>query len=215
VAIGSECYVTLSKGQIPPTKTADDPNTTQVPGGGHVLIVPIAHYPTIQSITPDLAQGVTAEINKYAAHELTFLRDKAAYVLNRYKTALHNLYAKHGAAMVSFEVARVSAKGGHAHVQVVPVPQSLADKVEEAFINEGKRMGLEQEGDSEGALVACANGRKSYFRVDLPDGRIMMWLFDGAGRSFNLQFGRYFHPLSPRHLFLPLRRGHEADIYGF
>jgi len=26
--------------------------------------------------------------------------------------------------------------------------------------------------------------------VDLPDGRIMMWLFDGAGRSFNLQFGR-------------------------
>jgi len=64
VAIGSECYVTLSKGQIPPTKTTDGPNTTQVPGGGHVLIVPIAHYPTIQSITPDLAQGVTVEINK-------------------------------------------------------------------------------------------------------------------------------------------------------
>ena len=93
--------------------------------------------------------------------------------------------------MVSFEVARVSAKGGHAHVQVVPVPQSLADKVEEAFINEGKRMGLEPEGDPEGTLTACANGRKSYFRVDLPDGRIMMWLFDGV-RSFNLQFGRYF-----------------------
>ena len=34
--------------------------------------------------------------------------------------------------MVSFEVGRVSAKGGHAHVQVVPVPHSLADKVEEA-----------------------------------------------------------------------------------
>ena len=64
MAIGSECYVTLSKGQIPPTKTIDSPNTTQVPGGGHVLIVPIAHYPTIQSITPDLAQGVTAEIDK-------------------------------------------------------------------------------------------------------------------------------------------------------
>jgi len=112
------------------------------------------------------------------------------YILNRYKTALHNFYGKHGAAMISFEVARVSAKGGHAHIQVVPVPQSLADKVEEAFINEGKRMGLEPENDPEGALAACANGKKSYFRVDLPDGRIMMWLFDGAGRSFSLQFGR-------------------------
>jgi len=38
--------------------------------------------------------------------------------------------------------------------------------------------------------VACADGKKSYFRVDLPDGRVMMWLFDGAGRSFSLQFGR-------------------------
>ena len=105
--------------------------------------------------------------------------------------ALHNLYAKHGAAMVSFEVARVSAKGGHAHIQVVPVPQSLADRVEETFINEGKRMGLEPEADPQGALMGCADGKKSYFRVDLPDGRIVMWLFDGAGRSFSLQFGRY------------------------
>jgi len=93
--------------------------------------------------------------------------------------------------MVSFEVARVSAKGGHAHVQVVPVPQSLADKVEEAFIDEGKRMGIEPESDPQGALATCAGGKKSYFRVDLPDGRIMMWLFDGAGRSISLQFGRY------------------------
>ena len=100
--------------------------------------------------------------------------------------------------MVSFEVARVSAKGGHAHIQIVPVPESLADKVEEAFTNEGKRMGLEPEDDPQGALAACADGKKSYFRVDLPDGRIMMWLFDGAGRSFSLQFGRYrCHALFP------------------
>ena len=66
MAIGSECYVTLSKGQIPPTKTAGDyPDAIHVPGGGHVLIVPIAHYPTIQSIAPELGQGLTAEIKKY------------------------------------------------------------------------------------------------------------------------------------------------------
>lgn len=65
VAIGDECYVTLSKGQIPPTKTVGDyPDATQVPGGGHVLIVPIAHYPTIQSIPLEFTQGITAEINK-------------------------------------------------------------------------------------------------------------------------------------------------------
>ena len=65
VAIGNGCYVTLSKGQIPPTKTVGDyPNATQVPGGGHVLIVPIGHCQIIQSITPDLAQGINAEINK-------------------------------------------------------------------------------------------------------------------------------------------------------
>ena len=93
--------------------------------------------------------------------------------------------------MVTFEVARVSAKGGHAHVQVVPVPKALADKVEEAFISEGKRMGLEPESDPREALVACGDGKKSYFRVDLPDGKIMIWLFDGAGRAFSLQFGRY------------------------
>jgi hypothetical protein len=113
--------------------------------------------------------------------------------------------------MVSFEVARVSAKGGHAHVQIVPVPQSLADKVEETFINEGKRMGLEPEEDPQGALAACADGKKSYFRVDLPDGRTVMWLFDGAGRSFSLQFGRYRRRLSPCFPW----GGRKADLYGF
>lgn len=111
---------------------------------------------------------------------------------DRYKTALRNFYAKHGAAMVSFEVARVSAKGGHAHIQVVPVPQSLADKVEGAFVDEGKRAGLEPEEDPQGALAVCADGKKSYYRVDLPDGRVMVWSFDSAmGKSFSFQFGRY------------------------
>ena len=115
--------------------------------------------------------------------------------------------------MISFEVARVSAKGGHAHIQVVPVPQSLTDKVEEAFINEGKRMGLEPEDDPQGALEACANGKKSYFRVDLPDGRIMMWLFDGAGRSFSLQFGRYrSHPFT---FFFPPERNAKLTFDEF
>lgn len=92
--------------------------------------------------------------------------------------------------MVSFEVAKVSAKGGHAHVQVVPVPQSLAGKVEEAFVSEGKRFGLDPERDPQEALKTCAGGKKSYFRLDLPNERMVVWLTDSGGRSFSLQFGR-------------------------
>ena len=118
------------------------------------------------------------------------IKSEGLTTIDRYKTALRDFYAKYGAAMISFEVAKVSAKGGHAHVQVVPVPQSLADKVEDAFVSEGKRIGLDSERDPHGALKTCADGKKSYFRLDLPNGRMVVWLTDSAGRSFSLQFGR-------------------------
>ena len=62
VAIGTECYLTLPKGQIPPTHSS---RQTNVPGGGHVLIVPIAHYPTYSSIPSDLALSIVEETEKY------------------------------------------------------------------------------------------------------------------------------------------------------
>ncbi|KAJ7709435.1 CwfJ C-terminus 1-domain-containing protein-like protein [Mycena rosella] len=101
VAIGSECYVTLPKGQIIPTQSAAD--HVAVPGGGHVLIVPITHYPTFSTIPGDLAAPIIEETEKH-------------------KAALRAMYAKYGSAIVAFEVGRLSAKGGHAHVQAVPVP---------------------------------------------------------------------------------------------
>lgn len=67
VSIGSECYVTLPKGQIVPTHSADDhpkAKIPKVPGGGHVLIVPITHYPTYASIPPDLAGPIFDETEK-------------------------------------------------------------------------------------------------------------------------------------------------------
>lgn len=36
-SIGNECYVTLPKGQVPNTQDGSSP----VPGGGHVLIIPV------------------------------------------------------------------------------------------------------------------------------------------------------------------------------
>ncbi|KAF7322411.1 Nuclear protein [Mycena chlorophos] len=168
VAIGSECYVTLPKGQIPPTQSAAE--TSLVPGGGHVLIVPISHYPTFSTIPHELAGSILEETEKH-------------------KAALRAFYAKHGAAMVAFEVGRLSAKGGHAHVQAVPVPLALKSRVEDAFRSDGRMLGVDFEEDADAALEACAGGRGSYFRVDLPDGGKLVHLIKDYG-PFNLQFGR-------------------------
>jgi len=62
VSIGSEVYVTLPKGQIIPTQSAAE--HVDVPGGGHVLIVPITHYPTFTTIPPDLTPPIVEETEK-------------------------------------------------------------------------------------------------------------------------------------------------------
>ncbi|EAU88727.2 nuclear protein [Coprinopsis cinerea okayama7 len=168
VAIGNECYVTLPKGQIIPTHS--DNYTPQVPGGGHVLIVPITHCPTYSTIPRDLAKPILDETESF-------------------KTALSSLYNKFDAVPVFFEVARLSAKGGHAHVQAVPVPLRLKDKIEEHFVQEGRRQGIDFESDPESALESCQGGRGSYFRVDLPNGKKMVHLLKD-NVPFSIQFGR-------------------------
>ncbi|THH28827.1 hypothetical protein EUX98_g5363 [Antrodiella citrinella] len=93
VSIGSECYVTLPKGQIIPTHmkaSFTQGKIPDVPGGGHVLIVPITHYPTYSSIPPDLSGPLVEETRTY-------------------KTALWSFYAKHNAHPVSFEAVSADA----------------------------------------------------------------------------------------------------------
>ncbi|KAF8965212.1 CwfJ C-terminus 1-domain-containing protein-like protein, partial [Flammula alnicola] len=168
VAIGSECYVTLPKGQIIPTHSSA--THVDVPGGGHVLVVPITHYPTYSTIPPDLAPPIVEETIKF-------------------KNALNAMYAKYGSAAVVFEVGRLSAKGGHAHIQAVPIPLRLKDKVEETFVKEGLALGIDFEVDPDAALESCSNGRGSYFKVELPDGRKMVHLLKDHV-PFSIQFGR-------------------------
>ena len=70
------------------------------------------------------------------------------------------MYAKHGAAAVCFEVGRMSAKGGHAHVQVVPVPNKLAGTVEDVFRQEAGAAGVAFEEDADEALRAAEGFRR-------------------------------------------------------
>ncbi|KAG9318642.1 nuclear protein [Chiua virens] len=171
VSIGTECYLTLPKGQIFPTQSAlDESNVTRLPGGGHVLIVPICHHPSYNTIPIDIASPIIDETE-------------------RYKVALRALFAKHGAVPVFYEVARLSAKGGHAHVQAVPVPVSLQNEVEAAFLKEGRAQGIEFQSDADAALEASAHGARSYFHVDLPDGRKLVHLMKDDV-PFSVHFGR-------------------------
>jgi hypothetical protein len=107
----------------------------------------------------------------------------------RFKDALKKVYATHGAEAVIMETARVSAKGGHAHVQVVPVPGALASRVNDAFTTYGAQHGVDFVEDVPAALEACKDGTRGYFRVDLPDGTTLVHMIRERG-GFNLQFGR-------------------------
>jgi hypothetical protein len=171
VAIGSETYVTLPKGQLIPTTLsaiAQGGTKPLVPGGGHVLIIPIAHHPTLMSIPVDDSITIISELESY-------------------KDSLRACYASYGAVPVTFEVGRLSGRGGHAHVQVVPVPKELGSKVAEAFRIAGEKQGLDWEAKPEQAL-AKAGATSNYFKVECPDGTKLVHMLKG---TFDLQFGRY------------------------
>lgn len=188
VAIGTETYLTLPKGQLPPTLSSNKmvqnkvtgvpelpagaPQPSPVPGGGHVLIIPISHHQTLLSIPKEDVEPIEKEIDQV-------------------KDALKESYKEFGCVPVAFEVGRLGGRGGHAHVQIVPVPEALASRVEGAFLEEAKKMGILFAADPVEAVsrVQQPGGPDSYFRVDLPDGRKMVHLME-RGQRFDLQFGR-------------------------
>jgi hypothetical protein len=113
--------------------------------------------------------------------------------MEHYKSALKRCFEAYSASMVSFEVAKLSGRGaraGHAHLQICPVPSDLADQVENVFIEEGKKQGIDLV--DEVALKDMKDEIKdaiSYFRVGLPNGKGLVHLMK-PDEKFNLQFGR-------------------------
>jgi hypothetical protein len=85
-------------------------------------------------------------------------------------------------------VGRISAKGGHAHIQAVPVPLTLADQVESEFKDAATLQGIEF--DVEDAGASGIGDGESYFRVELPNGKRLVHHIPG-GSPFSVQFGRY------------------------
>jgi diadenosine tetraphosphate (Ap4A) HIT family hydrolase len=117
VSIGTELYATLAKGPVV--------NESPVPGGGHLLLIPITHYPTFAKIPVESQMDVVAELEKY-------------------KSSIRRLFDQYDQDMVLFEVSRESFRGmAHAHIQVVPVPKSKSDQVEKIARDQAALAGID------------------------------------------------------------------------
>ncbi|GAA5831032.1 hypothetical protein JCM5353_005601, partial [Sporobolomyces roseus] len=167
-SIGTETYLTLPKGQVCST------DQSPVPGGGHVLLIPIAHYQTLRSIPSEVAPQILEEIELY-------------------KQALKKCFENFGAEMVVFEMARTTGKGGHAHIQICPIPASLASEAESTFTMQAQKYGFDLEEVKDPASfhkTAEEDGKGTdYFKVDLPNGKSFVhWI--AKDERFGLQFGR-------------------------
>ncbi|KAI9487667.1 MAG: CwfJ C-terminus 1-domain-containing protein-like protein [Benjaminiella poitrasii] len=161
VSIGTELYATLAKGPVVSSKDKDN----GVPGGGHLLIIPVNHYSTFAKIPEESRTQVLTEFEKY-------------------KDSIRRLFEKYDQDMVIFEVSRESARGlVHAHVQVVPVPKSKSEQLEKIVTDEAalSNMNLVDQ--------ASRNPNVPYFKIELPNGKSLFHLLDFRER-INLQFGR-------------------------
>lgn len=112
-SIGNDSYLTTAKG---PLSTATTYNSMAFPA--HILIIPLSHSPTIDSVTPSETKISTFK------------------EMNRYRQALHSLLtatSKGSLGAVTWEVSR--SEGIHIHWQFLPVATDLIKKglVEAAF----------------------------------------------------------------------------------
>ena len=102
-SIGNDSYLTTAKGPLPTWQTFPS-----LPTPGHVLIIPLSHSPTSNSITPpDTRLSTYSEMNAYRLA----LQDFVASV------------SKMALGTVCWEISR--AENIHFHWQILPVPSQL------------------------------------------------------------------------------------------
>jgi len=112
-SIGTEAYLTTAKG---PLSTSSTYSTLDFPG--HMLIIPMAHSPTLSHISDVESRSNTTK------------------EMHQYRTAIQEMLAsqsKGELGAVTYDISRAS--GFHTHWQFIPVPANLIGKglVEAAF----------------------------------------------------------------------------------
>ncbi|TPX34791.1 hypothetical protein SeMB42_g07266 [Synchytrium endobioticum] len=117
VHIGDDAYITLPKGAL-------------VENGGHLILLPIGHYPSssgIRHLSGDERQDA----------------DKAMAEVGRFKTALRSIYKEKGDLLVFFEIyPGESGRLQHMHIQAVAVPSALTTNLRKAFNVDSENAGL-------------------------------------------------------------------------
>lgn len=188
VSIGTESYLATAKGPLTVAAT----NPPGLPFSAHILIVPLAHSPTL-ALVEDAAtrRAVYAE-------------------MHRYRRAVERMLAARAAcAAVTFEVRR--RRGVHVHWQLVPLPVALLPAAHAAFdaaaqqtLERGFEDGplvspsqspppseareAEPEAGEEGDVAGDGDGDAfTYWTSGAHRGRVLRL---AEGEFFDLQFGR-------------------------
>lgn len=155
-----------------------------VPGGGHVLIVPLEHVSSL--LLPSNPNSLLEEIASW-------------------RIALKKTYSEYNAISVSWEIGRlggVGSRASHTQIQVVPIPSNLGNGLENAFLSSAKEMGYKfakedeveesiQIVEGKKKLIKGENdGKANYCRLDLGDKTFILWLDEKENKRFSLQWPR-------------------------
>ncbi|KAF9202808.1 hypothetical protein BGZ59_001971 [Podila verticillata] len=165
VSIGTEVYMTMAKGQLPETPSS------LVPGGGHVLLITINHYPTFGSIEAEARSDFESELKKY-------------------KDGLCRFYESKGAVMVSWELS-LGGKFQHAHTQLMAIPKDKVQAVEDQFRKDIGLFIIDRNVTEPGMWQdhVPSNPQDSFFKVELPSGKLLVCPVPGRVKV-DAQFGR-------------------------
>ncbi|KAJ1922316.1 hypothetical protein H4219_000178 [Mycoemilia scoparia] len=202
VAIGDEAYLAMAKGGL----VADNNNssdestyTSPIPGGGHMLIIPISHITNLRD--PSTMKFLTDKPRHFANISTEAWSD-CNNDISRFKKALTECFAKFDCAPVFFDICR-NANHQHSHIQVVPIPISKKQEIRQFFqkIAKDESVILKQDFHE--------NPYFGFFRVDLPDGDAPLICQIPPRAYFNLQFGR--HVLA-KFLGMPKREDWKACV---
>ncbi|KAJ2909096.1 hypothetical protein GGI21_002225 [Coemansia aciculifera] len=160
VAIGDEAYVAMAKGALVAGGT--------IPGGGHVLIVPIVHIDSLRR-----AREGDSEADRSLCSEV-----------EQWTSAISSLFAEFGCVPLTFETCRCLPHV-HTMLQMIPIPQAKAADVRQVLEDMCRADGLSI---SSGYPPGKSDG---YLAINDPADNSQLFIpITRTSRSFNLQFGR-------------------------
>ncbi|PVU90812.1 hypothetical protein BB559_004422 [Furculomyces boomerangus] len=184
VSVGDDVYLAMAKGGLIPKKNEiskenpsgkEDHEDYLVPGGGHVLIIPIEHVNNLYS-NPE-------NINNAAKKDQENI-EKINKESEKYIRIISLLYGDYDCVPVTFELCRAN-DFHHTFTQVVPVPKDRLSNVREMFLATGNADNL-----SWSNTHKLEDSKQGYFKVSIPDGKAPLITSFSRGQRFDLQFGR-------------------------